>query len=152
MTREMITVERVLDLIEAFGAEPGGWPEAERDAASALVAAEPDTFAQALSEARALDQILLAEAVPEPGEDLAAAILANAPIASPERKSVLGALSSALFPRGAKWPAGAALASLVMGLVGGYAYASGGAGYDQADAVYYAAFGVDSDESWLSLE
>lgn len=154
MTREKMNVERALELIEAFGAEPSGWPDAERDAASALIDSEPETFTTALSEARALDQFLLSETVQEPGADLAASILASAPsaAAAPERKSVLDALSSIVFPRGVRWPAGAALASLAMGLVGGYAYASGGVGYDQADAVYYAAFGVDSDESWLSLE
>lgn len=152
MTREKITFERAIELIEAFGAEPGGWPEEEREAASALIAAEPDRFAEVLAEARALDQLLLNEALPEPSADLAASILASAPNAAPESKSVLGALSSLVFPRGVRWPAGAALASLVMGLVGGYAYAAGDVGYDQADAVYYAAFGVDSDESWLSLE
>ena len=152
MTREKMTIERVLELIEAFGAEPGGWPEEDRAAASALIEAEPSAFAEALSEARALDAILLREALPEPSDDLTAAILASAPVAAPERKSVLDGLSSLLFPRGVRWPAGAALASLVMGLVGGYAYAAGDVGYDQADAVYYAAFGVDSDATWLSLE
>lgn len=152
MTREKMTRERVLELIEAFGAEPGGWPEEERAAASALIEAEPNAFAEALSEARALDAVLLSEAMPEPSGDLAAAILADAPVAASERKSVLGRLSSVVFPRGVRWPAGAALASLVMGLVGGYAYAAGDVGYDQADEVYYAAFGVDSDASWLSLE
>ena len=125
MTREKMTVERVLQLIEAFGAEPGGWPEDERAAASSLIEAEPDVFAEALSEARALDAFLLSEALPEPSDELVATILA---------------------------PAGAALATLMMGKVGGYAYASGNLGYDQADAVYYAAFSVDSDASWLSLE
>lgn len=152
MTREKMTVERALELIEAFGAEPGGWPDEERDAVSALIEAEPDTFAKALSEARALDQLLLSEASPEPSAELAATILANAPVAAPTRNSIFDGLSSVLFPRGVRWPAGAAFASLMMGLVGGYAYASGGVGYDQADAVYYAAFGVDSDETWLSLE
>ena len=152
MTREKMTVERALELIEAFGAEPGGWPEEERAGASALIEAEPDVFADALSEARALDQILMSEFIQEPSGDLTATILARAPVAASERKSLLGGLSSVVFPRGVRWPAGAALASLLMGLVGGYAYASGDIGYDQEDAVYYAAFGVDSDASWLSVE
>lgn len=152
MTSETMTVERVLELIEAYGAEPGGWPEGERDAASALVARDPDQFGSALSDARALDQYLLSEAPPEPNMDLAAAILAEAPKATIEQNSIFGAFSGIVFPRGIRWPAGAALASLLMGLVGGYAYASGGVGDDQADAAYYAAFGVDSNESWLSLE
>lgn len=152
MTREKMTIERALELIEAYGAEPGGWPEDERAAASVLMEAAPDTFAEALSEARALDQMLMNEAIPLPSDDLAASILAGAPVAAPERRGLRGGLSSIVFPSGVRWPAGAALASLVMGLVGGYAYASGDVGYDQEDAVYYAAFGVDSDESWLSLE
>lgn len=152
MTREKMTIERALELIEAYGAEPGGWPEEDRAAVSALIEAEPNVFAEALSEARALDQMLMSEALPNPSDDLAASILARAPVAAPERKSLLSGLSSVVFPKGVRWPAGAALASLVMGLVGGYAYASGDVGYDQEDAVYYAAFGVDSDASWLSLE
>ncbi|NQY38488.1 MAG: hypothetical protein HRT80_00165 [Henriciella sp.] len=152
MTREKITIERALELIEAYGAEPGGWPEDERAAASALIEAEPNVFAEVLSEAHALDAVLMNEMLPEPSVDLAASILARAPVAAPERKNILGRLSSVLFPKGVRWPAGAALASLLMGLVGGYAYAASDVGYDQADAVYYAAFGVDSDESWLSLE
>jgi len=64
----------------------------------------------------------------------------------------LGGLSAILFPQGVRWPAGAALASLVMGLVGGYAYASTGIGYDQADSAYYAAFGFDNGAEWVSLE
>ena len=152
MTSKTISVERVMELIEAYGAEPGGWPDAERDAASKIIEDRPDVFELALSDARALDLLLMSEALPEPSVDLATTILADAPNPTPARQSLLGALSSVLFPRGVRWPAGAALASLVMGLVGGYAYASGGAGYDQADAVYYAAFGVDSDETWLGLE
>ncbi|MFN3212270.1 MAG: hypothetical protein ACE37M_04135 [Henriciella sp.] len=152
MTSENTFVERVIELIEAYGAEPGGWPEAEREAAAGLIKASPELFEQALTEARALDQLLMGETLPEPSADLAAAILAGAPNPERARQSLLGVISSVLFPRGVRWPAGAALASLVMGLVGGYAYASGGAGYDQADAVYYAAFGVDSDETWLGLE
>lgn len=152
MTREKMTIERALELIEAYGAEPGGWPEDERAAASALIESEADVFAGPLEEARALDAVFMGETLPEPSIDLVANILAEAPVAVPERQSVLGGLSSVLFPKGVRWPAGAALASLVMGLVGGYAYAASDVGYDQADAVYYAAFGVDSDASWLSLE
>lgn len=148
-----ITNERVFELIHAFGAEPGGWPEDEREAAMALLAAEPDTFAAALEDARALDALLLNESLPEPSLALTDAILAAAPQAkAPQRKSATGGLWSMLFPQGARWPAGAALASLMMGLVGGYAYASTGAGYDQVEDAYYAAFGYDATEAWMSLE
>lgn len=152
MTSKAITTERVLELIDAYGAEPGGWPEGERATAEALIAAEPAQFASALTEARALDQLLLSESVDEPGSQLLDDILADAPAPALERKKLFGGLSTILFPQGVRWPAGAAFASLLMGLVGGYAYASGDVGYDEADAAYYAAFSVDGSDSWLSLE
>ncbi len=152
MTDLTMTPDRVLDLIEMYGAETGAWPADERDAALALLSASPDQFTAALEAARALDQMLLQEALPEPGPGLSEAILANAPKPAPVRKNAFGGVFGLIFPQGVRWPAGAALASLLMGLVGGYSYASTGVGYDQADAAYYATFGVDSGEDWLVSE
>lgn len=152
MKEMTITPDRVLELIEAYGAESGAWPEAERGAATKLLADTPEQFASALADARALDQLFLSEQMPEPSPALSEAILAAAPASSRARKSTFGSLSSLIFPQGVRWPAGAALASLLMGLVGGYSYASTGMGYDQADAAYYAAFDLDSSADWLVSE
>lgn len=152
MTVNGMTNDRVLELIAAFGAAPMSWPEDEREAAEAQIAANPDAFATALAEAQALDRMLETEDLPEVPASLAAAILAEAPSAKAARAGVFKGLSTILFPQGVRWPAGAAFASLVMGLVGGYAYASTGIGYDQADSAYYAAFGLDNSEDWVSLE
>ncbi len=152
MTVSEMTNERVLELIMAYGAEPMGWPDDERGAMQARIAADPDAFAEALAQARALDQLLASEQVPEPSATLADAILAQAPAAHAKRSGLFDGLSSFLFPQGMRWPAGAALASLAMGLVGGYAYASTGIGYDQADSAYYSAFGFDNSGDWGSLE
>ena len=152
MTNNSISPERVLELIEAYGAESSAWPSHERAAAIALMNQQPERFETALVAARALDQLLSTEPLPEPRSDLAAAILATAPAARPVQQSWLGVLSAKVFPQGTRWPAGAALASLVMGVFGGYAYASSGIGYDQADAAYYAAFGLDTGEDWLVSE
>ena len=152
MTVSEMTNERVLELIATYGAEPMSWPEDERDAAQACISADPDAFATALEDARALDLLLAAEDVPEPSVALTETILAQAPVAPKKRTGLFDGLSSFLFPQGVRWPAGAALASLVMGLVGGYAYASTGIGYDQADSAYYSAFGLDSGGDWVSLE
>ena len=152
MSEVTISTERVLELIAAYGAEPGAWPEDERAAATQLMENAPDLFAAALQEARALDALLQTEQVPEPSLSLSEAILTAAPKTKPERKSAFGGLTALIFPQGVRWPAGAALASLMMGLVGGYAYAATGAGYDQADLAYYAAFGVDGGEDWLGVE
>ncbi len=152
MTDQTITPDRVFELIEAYGAEPGAWPQDERDAALHLLNTQPDMFAAAINEARALDALLANDPVPEPSAALSAAILSQAPTARPVRKGVFGQISAVIFPNGARWPAGAAFASLMTGLVGGYAYASTGVGYDQAGAAYYAAFGYDTSEDWLILE
>ena len=152
MTETKMTAQRVLDLIDAFGAETGAWPEEERAAAEALIAAQPDQFQAAFEEARALDALLMEDVAPEPSAMLTEAILAAAPVARPAQNNPFQALVRVIFPQGTRWPAGAALASLLMGLVGGYAYASTGVGYDQADSAYYTAFGFDSGDAWLELE
>lgn len=152
MTVTGMTHERLLELIAAYGAEPMGWPEDERDAARALLSADPDAYSQALDDARLIEEALNFEEVPEPSATLTESILAAAPSAPRSRTGLLAGLAAMLFPQGARWPAGAALASLAMGLVGGYAYASTGIGYDQADSAYYAAFSFDSGEDWISLE
>ncbi|MEO0608250.1 MAG: hypothetical protein AAFY82_08455 [Pseudomonadota bacterium] len=152
MIDQSMTPDRVIELIEAYGAEPGAWPEDERGAAILMLAEQPARFEAALDQARALDALIASEPDVHPSAALGAAILAQAPVAKAERSGVLGQLSAILFPQGMRWPAGAAVASLLMGLVGGYAYASTGVGYDQADAAYYAAFGYDTSEDWMSLE
>jgi len=152
MTDLTVTPDRVLELIEIYGAETGAWPDSERDAAVAHLSASPELFAAALEAAGCLDQALLSEALPEPGPALSEAILAQAPKPAPMRNNALGGIFALIFPQGVRWPAGAALASLLMGLVGGYSYASTGVGYDQADAAYYATFGADSGEDWLVSE
>ena len=47
-----MTEDRLIELIEAWGADPAGFPEAERAAARALLAANPARFAAALEEAK----------------------------------------------------------------------------------------------------
>ncbi|MEL6828389.1 MAG: hypothetical protein AAFN91_19260 [Pseudomonadota bacterium] len=152
MKKMTISTERVLELIAAYGAEPGAWPEEERAAAMELVATSPDQFELALEDARALDQMLQNEQVPEPGPQLSDAILAAGPAPKSASGGVLGGLSSLIFPQGVRWPAGAALASLMMGLVGGYSYASTGVSYDETDLAYYAGFDVELEEDWLGVE
>ena len=147
MTQETMTPERLLELIAAFGAEPGGWPEDERDAATALLTASPDLFADALDEARGLDDMFANMAMPEPSAELAAAILDSAPQPRATRQG-RNWFADLIFPQGARWPAGAALASLLMGVFGGYASATVDVSYEQADAAYYAAFGGDQSQDW----
>ena len=152
MTKTAITIERVLDLIAAYGAEPGGWPEAEREAAETLLMEQPELFEAALNDARTLDQILEREALPEPSSDLAARILANAPVEAVKVTARTDWLKRFL-PGHIRLPAGAALASMVLGLVAGYSYAGSleFEAYLTGDSVY--AFDAeDSFEDWLGSE
>jgi hypothetical protein len=60
--RERIDRERVVALMEAYGAEPSRWPDDERAQAQVLLESDPE-LQRMQAEARALDQLL---ALPEP--------------------------------------------------------------------------------------
>lgn len=132
--------DRVFELIAAYGAEPGAWPEDERDAAKATLAEFPERFADALAKAKALDLVMFNETVPEPDSDLAKRILAAAPQA-PRQAGSFASLLKWRLP-GRQWPAGATLASLMIGLVSGYAYAGNvtSAEFETADEFYVGLF------------
>lgn len=152
MSKTEMTIERVRELIQIYGAAPQHWPSDERETAEAFLTTHADLLADDLSEARALDALLETEHMPEPSLALTERILEAAPIAPARQNSILATLQAVLFPRGVRWPAGAALASLTMGLLGGYAYAATGAGYDRADVVYDTAFGSNQTLDWLDTE
>ncbi|MEL6259109.1 MAG: hypothetical protein AAFQ67_08635 [Pseudomonadota bacterium] len=118
MTAPTITRDRVLALIDAYGGDAWNWPESERDAAAALVSAEPDVFSDALAEARALDAALGGVTPLEPPAHLAERILAAAPRATSTQQG--GGLFTWMFPQGRKWPAIAATAATMLGMAGGY--------------------------------
>lgn len=101
--------ERFTHLLEAYGAEFGRWPEAERKAAAAFAAAHAETIAAALGEARALDAALAATAAPaaEAPELLARRILRQRP-----RRAAMG-------PRAAAALAACAVFGALLGYGGG---------------------------------
>lgn len=104
-----MTEERLLELIEAWGADPNAFPEAERAAARALLAAHPQRFAAALEAARALDTAL--ERLPEilPSKALEAALIASAP-------QPRGAARGLRLPKFAPWAPAGGFAALAAGL------------------------------------
>ncbi len=152
MSKTGMTPDRIFELIAAYGADPSIWPSEQRVAAQALMSEAPDIYEAALIEARALDEMFSSQPIPEFPTDLADRILASAPQSSGEQTGFFSGLKAAIFPQGARWPAGAALASLAMGLVGGYSYASTGTVYDEVDDALYSAFGVEESVEWLSVE
>lgn len=93
---------------------------------------------------RELDDILARLPVAQAPDGLAARILADAPKA--KRPGLFSQIGGALFPGGQRWPAGAALASLFIGLTTGYAATAQEQVYtDEPDAVVSSAFGLDQE-------
>lgn len=73
-----MSMARLRAILEAYGAEPRRWPQAERADAEALIAASPE--ARALrDETAALDHVLASVVAPAPSSALRAAILEAAP-------------------------------------------------------------------------
>lgn len=136
MSGQMITDERVLALIEAYGADPDMFPEAERAAAKSRMAEHPGRFADAVAAARDLDGILAGMPDITTPASLRDALISSAPKPKPARAS--------------RWklpvwiPAGA-LASLTVGLFAGMSVAQPITTQDeQAEAAVYAALGFDT--------
>ncbi|MEW5685128.1 MAG: hypothetical protein AB1942_09430 [Pseudomonadota bacterium] len=79
MTRDGMTPERFATLAEAYGGDVARWPQGEREAAAALMSAEPAWAQSVLSAAAELDLALDAFAAPRAAGDLAQRIAAGAP-------------------------------------------------------------------------
>ena len=138
MTNTM-TDARLIALIEAWGADVNAFPEAERDAAAALLSEAPQRFAAHLMAAREMDVLLATVPEAVPSAALATALIDSAPRPRPQRRSWFAAI-----PR---WPAVGALASLAIGLAIGLGTAqpvAGDAPEDAVDTLVYAALGFDT--------
>jgi len=79
-----VSLERLGELLDAYGAAPERWPEAERAAAEDLVRRSPDARAR-MEQATALDRLLDAVPVVEPSPALVAQVLGAAPRSHPAR-------------------------------------------------------------------
>jgi hypothetical protein len=80
----MMTRERLLEIIAAYGAEPGRWPAAERSAAEALLATSVEARS-AREAALGLDRLL--DGLPVPRSDLEAGTVAACAIAAAQDAS-----------------------------------------------------------------
>lgn len=140
--KTMVNVEmsrqRLAEIVEAFGASPERWPEAERRAAEALVARSADARAL-VAEARELDAMLDMAPAAEASPLLAARILAARPLSSARPASAASgarrpanagrssvepwrAMVRAVWPYGSPAvPAGALAFSVMLGLTVGFA-------------------------------
>jgi len=116
MTTEKMTLERLRAVIEAYGTSSVRWPEAERAAATVLLAESAEARAL-VTEAEPLDALLDAVPAIRPTAAMRAVILATAPRARRPRGEGWRALIGEL---GGWRLAGSVLAaSLVLGIVSG---------------------------------
>lgn len=81
-------LERFAELLAAYGAGAERWPESEREAAEALLAASPEARA-ALADARRLDRML--DALPNPAAGLDPGLVAARAIARSQAAAGAGA-------------------------------------------------------------
>ena len=128
-----MTNERFFQILEAYGADPARWPEAERDAAQAWADAHPDAVAKALKAEMALDA-MLGKAEAMPSELLERRIMKRFP-------------APAAAPR---WriPAAAAAALLVGAFIG---FASGAlTATETPEITLYADAYAGLDEDWIA--
>ncbi|HEY1837816.1 MAG TPA: hypothetical protein VGG36_09180 [Rhizomicrobium sp.] len=118
-SQEAMTPTRLAAVLNAYGASPERWPEAERASATALISSNPHLQAEA-DRARELDAVLdTAPMVTVPAE-LYGRILAGFDriAAQPSVRRFLNRIANVVWPDAPLWQPSTALAmSLVAGLV-----------------------------------
>jgi hypothetical protein len=83
MGDEPMSVERFRTLADAYGADVGRWPPAEREAGRKLLAGGDPTCTSIIEEAAAIDDMLSAYHVPQPTRALSQQVIASAPVVAP---------------------------------------------------------------------
>lgn len=123
-----MTEDRLLELIAAWGADPSGWPEAEQPAARALLAVQPERFAAALAEARALDEALAGLPDILPSTALEEAIIASA-------RRPRAARNGFRLPKFVPWAPAGGFAALAAGVMLGLVVAPAASATSDTDEV-----------------
>ncbi|MFZ4166726.1 hypothetical protein [Brevundimonas sp. NPDC058933] len=135
-----MTYERFEYLTDAYGGDLRRWPEGEREAARALMAADPHAAAL-LREADGLDALLDAAPRPAPSHALREAVIASAAGAG-LRARRRGAIGPLAWLSGAGWAAAACA-----GVMFGINLTSHMTADVQADAVLYQASLISADDT-----
>ncbi|MBL8548359.1 MAG: hypothetical protein JNJ73_00135 [Hyphomonadaceae bacterium] len=141
-------LNRFSAIVEAYGADPQRWPEAERAQAQAFAAGNAAAVSGLLAEEGALDLAIAASErdVADPSELLAARILKHAPkgearvFAPGDRRSVYALAACAVF-------------GLVVGFAGSRAFPTSGAD-EASDTIIAATFQSETPDelAWLGEE
>ena len=150
MSRLMsMNTDRLKEIIDAYGANHARWPDAERDAALALLATSADLQAYR-DAARTLDAFLDEASVAPASVDLETAILATAPSPQTQQASVSGWRRWISRPA---FAAAGAISCMLVGAASGYALTVSELEAERAEA--FLAFGYGetyADDDWLGDE
>ena len=92
----MMSLERFEDLAETYGGESARWPEGEREAARALLAAEGPRLTPVLAAAVQLDRLLDLAPAQSPNAALLGRLITAAPTAAPSSRRWIAGLTAAL--------------------------------------------------------
>ncbi len=145
MSDTPISETRLMVLVEAWGPDIRRWPQAEQtQQARAALAAPSPQLAACLHAADRLQSALDTLVMTAPPLGLAERVLASAPGKQPQghkpdwRQTVRGWLA----PQGVAWPAGAALASLAIGLLIGLQISPSPTATSAEDEAVYSALGL----------
>lgn len=142
MTHAM-TDDRLIELIETWGADPACWPAADREAGRALLAAHPERFADVLAQAQRLDLMLGALPEPEMPRTLTEAIIAAAP-----RPKRTGSGLPRWFGLRSPWAPASGFAAAALGLFMGLTMAPVASAEDEmtaeVEALVVSALGFDT--------
>lgn len=138
-----MNAERLSSLADCYGADPRRWPEAERAAVQAFMAAEPATAERILSEARRLDAALDSAPAVKVSHDLRERVIASAAAAGLSARPRRFRLDPLTWLSGAGMAAACAAGIMVGAVDAGRATADA-----RAEAVFYQAslIGVDDTE------
>jgi anti-sigma factor RsiW len=150
-----LSLDRAREILAAYGANPARWPTGERDALSALIAAQPE-LAQAVAQAQALDQAL--EAWPQTHGQAEAIdrLMARAAVDTSSRSERprwlwVGAGLSAAIAAGlaVAFVSGPSLSPPIAPTVATQASANGLSSISDADVAAMLFSPQDQDEEWM---
>lgn len=150
MSEPDLSEHRLIELVDAWGVDPAGWPDEARTPSVFAALSDPTpALAKALAEARETDELLTGLIVAQAPAGLAERILADAPEPARLQWRGLGDIFRSAGPSGALWPAGAALASLATGVFIGLQMADVPEPVEPVDEAIYAALGLQNFDSGL---
>lgn len=135
--------QRLQQLVDAYGGDLRRWPEAEREAAQALIKAAPE-IAVRLDAGRQLDDLLFASRPPVVSRDLRDQVLATAMTAGPAPRRFRIWRDRLALVFGAGWAAAACA-----GVAAGFILSAQVSADASADAILYQASQSTLDDNEL---